>query len=58
MSKKTILNKDIESNTRDIIKRYKDKGLNDAIYLLNEIEKIIKKGKIEMNLEKKNILFN
>ena len=32
ITKKDKLTKDIESKTRDIIKKYKDKGLNDAIF--------------------------
>ena len=56
-SKKSLLNKDVENNTRDIIKRYKEKGLNDAVFLLKEIEKIVKKGENLNEFEKKKISY-
>ena len=56
VSKKNIFNKDVEGNTRDIIKRYKNKGLSDAIFLLNEIEKLIKCKNLN-EFEKKKISY-
>lgn len=56
-NKNEIFKKNIESKTRDIIIKYKDKGLKNALYLLIEIEKIIKNKQNLNEIEKKRISY-
>ena len=44
-----------EKDKKNIIKNYKIKAISDAIFILNEIENLIKAGKNYSNLEKKKI---
>ena len=44
-----------EKDKKNIIKNYKIKDISDAIFILNEIENLIKAGKNYSNLEKKKI---
>jgi hypothetical protein len=48
-------NSSVEKNSRDIIKNYKTKAVNDAFIILTKIGNLIQAGKNNTNLEKKKL---
>ena len=50
-----IFDNSYEKEKKNIIKNYKIEALNDAIFILNEIENLFQDGKNHSNLEKKKI---
>ena len=48
-------NSSVEQNSRNVIKNYKTKAVNDAFIILTKIENLIQAGKNNTNLEKKKL---
>ena len=48
-------NSSVEQNSRNVIKNYKTKAVNDAFIILTKIENLIQAGKNYTNLEKKKL---
>ena len=53
-NKKKLEKKNVEDNTREIIKNYKEKAIKDSIIILFQIEAIIKESSKNNTLEKYN----